>query len=233
MNLQALISTFRQLAGDRAFPPLFSDEQVTEWLNEAEREAAERAKLLHERTRTDIVRVPLVVGQREYDLNPVFIDTDGDTMYVQRTTDSQRTRAVMRQTQADIEWVIANRANLTGWPDGFFIYSDGQGATARRLVLDRKPAEAGGYFWLSGYRYPLSPMTASDDEPEIHQRHHMHLIDWVLFRAFNTRDLEGSSEARSAKHLGMFTDHFGGKSDANVQRKRYRHRASVVRPIGF
>lgn len=235
MNLQALIFTFRQLAGDRAFPPLFSDEQVTEWLNEAEREAAERAKLLHERTRTDIVRVPLLVGQREYDLNPVFIDTDGDTMYVQRDTDSERTRAVCRQTQADIEWTIAERANLTGWPDGFFIYSDGQGATARRLVLDRKPAQAGGYFWLSGYRYPLEAMDVNDleSEPEIHPRHHAHLIDWALFRAFSTRDLEGAAETRAAKHKADFAEHFGQKTDANVQRKRLRHRGTVVRPIRF
>lgn len=230
MNLQALISTFRQLAGDRAFPPLFSDEQVTEWLNDAEREAAERGKLLHERTRTDIVRVPLLVGQREYELSPLFIDTDGDTMYVQRATDTERTRAVHRQSQADIEWTIAERANLTGWPDGFFIYSD---SLPRRLVLDRKPAEAGGYFWLSGYRYPLESMEDSTDEPEIHPRHHPHLIDWALFRAYSTRDLEGAAEARADKHKADFAGHFGQKTDANVQRKRLRHRGGHVRPIPF
>lgn len=233
MNLQALISTFRQLAGDRAFPPLFSDAQVTEWLNDAEREAAERARLLHERVLTGIVRVPLLVGQREYQLHPLFIDTDGDVMYIQRPNDTGRSRPVHRQTQADIEWTIANRSNLTGWADGFFIYGDGQGSTARRLVLDRSPAEAGGFFWLSGYRYPLEEMVDPSDEPEIHPRHHPYLIDWAQFRAFSTRDLEGAADTRSEKHKTAFAEHFGQKTDANVQRKRLRHRASLVRPIGF
>lgn len=233
MELQALISTYRQLAGDRANPPLFDDTEVTFWVNEAEREAAERAKLLHERILTDIVRVPLVVGQREYNLSPLFIDTDGDCMYIQRPGDTGRTRPVWRQAQADIEWTVAQRSNLSGWADGFFIYSDGQGAAARRLVLDRKPTEVGGYFWLSGYRYPLEPMTAPGDEPEIHPRHHMHLIDWVLFRAYSARDLEAAADARSAKHEAAFNGHFGMKRDANVQRKQLKHRAPTVRPISF
>lgn len=235
MNLQALISTFRQLSGDRASPPLFSDEEIVAWLNEAENEAAERARLLHERLNPDIVRVPLIVGTREYWLHPLFIDTDGETIRIQRTNDTEPTRFVYRQTQTDIEWSLTHRANLSGWADGFLIYSDGQGATARRLVMDRKPAEPDGFVWLSGYRYPLEPLNLNDPEaePEIHPRHHQFLVEWALYRAYRTRDLEGAAEGRSNRHLATFEEQFGRKTNANVGRKRLRHRAPVVRGINF
>ena len=46
MTLEELIASFREDATDKVGPYLWEDETVTRWLNEAQDEAAVRARLL-------------------------------------------------------------------------------------------------------------------------------------------------------------------------------------------
>lgn len=230
MELQQLIAVFRQQSGDDGAPYLYSDEEVTGWLNDGERRAAIGAKLIEDRTNPDVVRVPLTVGQKVYTLHEAVFDNLSDVIFLERAGVTNR-RPVARAKQDDIEWCHAHRPNQSGPAEGWVIHGDD--TAGRRLMLDRGPGEVGNVLWLSVYRYPLTPMADDADEPEIHSRHHLHLVDWALFKAYNTRDMEGSAPGRADRHKALFVEHFGILEDANVQRKQLRHRATVCRPIDF
>ena len=63
MDLSALIDEFRNQSGDHGVPAFWPDPTVTAFLNRAEHEAAERAKLLPDKTTASVVNVPLVINQ--------------------------------------------------------------------------------------------------------------------------------------------------------------------------
>lgn len=227
MDLTALISRFRTLSGDHGVPAFWPDEQVTGFLNEAEREACERARLLYDKTTLEATRIPLVTGQREYLLHPSVFDVEAIGLM---RPGGDRSWPLCRSTDADMRWSIQHRPNLSGWGKYFFVYGDGAG---RRLVIDRLPGEPGGELQLEVYRYPLQELVDPDDEPEIPPRHHSALVHWALHLAYQTRDMEGASINRAAFHEAEFIKHFGMRDDANVARKKVRHRAPVVRAQRF
>lgn len=231
MDLRALENRFRTLSGDHGQPPLFTQSEVYDWANEAEREAAERGRLLADHTTEDVVQVALIAGQREYILHPKVIDVE--SARIQRPGSNGGTRPLCIATLDDMRWGIENRPNLSGWADAFYIYGEpsGDGFDGIHLVLDRKPEQNGGILFMHVYRYPLLDMEAPDDEPEISPRHHDGLIDWMLHRAYSTRDMEGSASARADRHAAAFEARFGVRRNANVTRKQRRHRPSVVKPL--
>ena len=231
MDLTALIAGFRQQAGDHATPPLFPDADVIGWLNEAEHEACGRARLLYDRTTADVTQIALVQAQREYRLDPSVIDVESVSLL--RPGAAGQIHLVNRVGREDMDWSLTYRPNLAGWANTYYAYGDGDEYEGRHLVLDRVPNEAGGVLRFAVYRYPLQSMEQPSDEPEINPRHHPFLIEWALYRAYQTRDMEGSSPGRSDRHLANFAARFGELIDENVKRKQLRHRAPVVRAIEF
>ncbi len=229
MDLSELLNTFRGRAGDRGVPPLYPDETAIPWANEAEREAAERARLLYDRTTPEVVLIPLLVGQGEYFLHPSVFDVD--TVDLKRPGETDRYWTVNRDRYGSLFGGLTHRPNRAGWAEWWAVYGDatGDGALGKRLLLDRKPSVVDGELRLGVYRYPLVEMEDPGDEPEIAPRHHAGMIDWMLHRAYLTRDQEAEARVRSAEHLAMFTARFGERADANVARKQLRHRAPRVR----
>lgn len=232
MNLSALISRFRILSGDHGVPAFWSDAEVTAYLNEAEREAAERARLLYDKTTAEVVQIALLPTVREYRLHPSIFDVDAAGILRPGGT---RNCAVLRATEEDMRWSLQHRPNLSGWAGYYTIYggASGDGTLGKYLTLDRQPQEAGGILYLEAYRYPLVEMEDGEDEPEIAPRYHEALVHWALYQAYSTRDAEGNSDARASKHEAEFERRFGLRDDANVARKKVRHRAPVVKAQRF
>ena len=228
MDLSALKSSFRNQSGDHGVPALWDDPTVTAFLNEGEREAAERARLLYDLTTPAVCRVELLPDTRHYPLHHTIFDVrmaaltpaGGRQRLLCRAGDDPMQRALMRER--------------AGWADFFATeVMTGNGATGLHLTIDRAPTEAGGFLMLSAYRHPLVDMEDDTDEPEIPERYHPGLVHWALHRAYQTRDMEGSAAQRSAFHEAEFVKLFGDRQDANVMRKQARHRPTVVRPARF
>lgn len=232
MDISALIARFRTLSGDHGVPALWPDSEVIGFFNEAEREAAERAKLLYDKTTPEVVEIDLLPDVREYRLHPKVFDVEAVNLL---RPNGGRTCSLCRADEGDMRWSINHRPNLSGWAGYFLVYGepDGAGNEGKFLILDRKPAEAGGKLFIEAYRYPLVDMEDGSDEPEIGPRHHDALVHWALCVAYKTRDIEGSADARADKHEAEFIRRFGSRDDANVMRKKVRHRAPVVRPARF
>lgn len=228
MDLSALVARFRTLSGDHAVPPLWHTRDVIGFFNEAEREAAERARLLFDRHTPGIVEVPLLAGQREYRLHPKVFDVESAA--IRRPGSNGATCALSRASAEDMRWSLQNRPNLTGWGGHFMVYGEASSAEGKHIVLDRVPEQPGGMLVLECYRYPLVDMEDPGDEPEIAPRHHDGLVHWALAVAYRSRDMEADAEARANRHEAEFERRFGLREDANVMRKQLRHRAGRVKP---
>lgn len=228
MDLSELIASFRDLSGDHGVPAFWPDQTVKRFLNEGEREAAQRGKLLPDKTTPVVVDVPLVVGQTDYRLHPSIFDVVA--VWLGRGGSDPRRCLLERALEGDISHAQNTQPGREGWARDFDVYGEPGSMTLR---LGRAPADAGGTLRLEVYRYPLLDMEDDSDEPEIAPRHHEGLVQWALKRAYDTRDMEFSAPQRMVTAESEFTKLFGERHDANVMRKKRRHRAPVVRQARF
>lgn len=230
MDTISLLSRFRRQSGDRATPPLWSDEEVIEYLNEGEDRAAIGARLLYDRETEAAAQVPLLVGVRDYRLHPAVFDVDTAALL----RPDQTRRCPLDRADPDALHRYVERTQPTGWPREFAAIGDPRDGLGMSLRLDRAPTEAGGVLHLAVFRRPLTPLTVPVEgqpaaEPEIDARHHAALLDYALYRCYLTRDMEGDAGGRAERHKARFEEHFGLTPDAGVQRKQARHRARTVR----
>ena len=117
MDLSALIDEFRNQSGDHGVPAFWPDPTVTAFLNRAEHEAAERAKLLPDKTTASVVNVPLVIGQTDYLLHPSIFDVVG--VWLSRGGTDPRRWLVCRSLEGDISYDQQHRPTQAGWAREF------------------------------------------------------------------------------------------------------------------
>lgn len=225
MTLGQLIAQARILLDDRKAPFLWDDDSLTLWLNEAQREAVERGRLLYDKVTTALCQINLVEGQYEYPLDPLVIDVD-----VARLRSGRR--PLERSTDERFQCYSKTRV---GPAQEFLVYETGGQLMLR---LDRQPPDptdlpAESYtpiLDLQVYRFPLADMVDMSDAPEILSALQLNLIHWAAYRAFSTRDSDAGDSDRADRADATFTRAFGQKIDANVRRKQLRHRATICRP---
>lgn len=215
MNLEALLAELRSRLDDEAAPYLWSDESLTLYLNEAEREAAVRAKLLYDDTTPDFTHLAAIADAPTVLLDPRVLQVDRvllDGRQLLRTT----------VDQLDREYGEGRWRNHKGRPHSFIEESDW-------LRLYPTP-QADGDLRLALWRLPAEDMAAPADEPEIDARWHLQMIEWAVHLAFKRRDSDAEDARRAAAADTTFTAAFGIREDANVQRKQRIKRVPVVRP---
>lgn len=214
MNLVELIRRFRVLAHDSVTAVgsdgddlLWSDQDITDWFNDAEIEACVRGRLLREDALPAMCQINLVPGQHTYPLHPKLYEIIN--LRLRSATDT-RSRPIFLKSR---EWLDENRPD---WrddtnPPRFAV----QNETSLRIVGG---ITAGDVLLLEAYRLPLQDLALPDpqnpsapvhDTPEIHEASHKHLIDWVLHKAFSIPDTEAFDKERSADAEEAFTAHFG------------------------
>lgn len=207
MTLEELIRRFRTLAVDKVQPYLFADEDVIDWLNDAQRQACIRGRLLREDANLAVCEIALTPGQRTYPLhksvyeiiNARIVPGNGD-----------RARTVFLASR---EWMDGN---MPDWRDEqgqaeFAIQDD----TSIRVV---GVITTGDKLVIECYRTPLKVLANDVDKPEIHEAHHEHLIQWALHKAFSVVDAETFDAQRSERAENEFTRYFGTLPDSDLRR---------------
>lgn len=207
MTLEDLIRRFRTLAVDKVQPYLFADEDVIDWLNDAQRQACIRGRLLREDANPAVCEIALTPGQRTYPLhksvyeiiNARIVPGNGD-----------RARTVFLASR---EWMDGN---MPDWRDEqgqaeFAIQDD----TSIRVV---GVITTGDKLVIECYRTPLKVLANDVDKPEIHEAHHEHLIQWALHKAFSVVDADTFDPQRSDRSEAAFTNYFGRMPDSDLRR---------------
>lgn len=207
-TLKQLVDRFRVDAKDDVEPYIFSPEFVREALNEAEQEAAIRARLLHESDNERVCVIALVPGKSAYRLHESLYELT----HIMRIEDGQQPVPLEIKS---VEWL--NKEHPDWRTDHKYVLPYVvQTDTVLRLAT---PPAAAGQLRLEGYRLPLRAMCADTDTPEIHTAHHDKLVHWALHRAFLQPDADGFDPQRAATSLAKFTEYFGLRPDADLRRE--------------
>lgn len=207
-TLKQLVERFRVDAKDDVEPYIFSPEFVKEALNEAEHEAAIRARLLHECDNERVCVIDLVPGKSAYRLHESLYELT----HIMRIEDGQQPVPLEIKS---VEWL--NKEHPDWRTDHKYVLPYVvQTDTGLRLAT---PPAAAGQLRLEGYRLPLRAMCADTDTPEIHTAHHDKLVHWALHRAFLQPDADGFDPQRAATSLAKFTEYFGLRPDADLRRE--------------
>lgn len=217
MKLTDLIRRFRTEANDKAQPYFWSDLEVTDWLNDAEDEAALRARLIYEQVDADVCEVSIESGEASYELHPSLYELSN--MHFKILGDSRRYPVVMKSPEEldriQPDWRERVGLGSNGWCGGLYLMQSDKG-----IRLAPVPDQDGTLF-IEGYRLPLDPMKLADKEtvePEINKAHHRHLIQWALHKAFSIPDTEAFDATRAAIAEEEFTRYFGIRPDADLRR---------------
>ena len=206
MTLEDLIHRFRVLSLDNVTPPFWADEDVIDWLNEAQNEACIRARLIREDELEAVCSIALTPGTHTYALNPLVYEII--SLWIKPA--SGRKRPVKLRSR---EWLDHHLLEWRDcpWPAEIAIQDD----TTVRIV---GAVEAGDTLELECYRLPRRPMASGTDRPEIHTMHHAHLVQWALHRAFGVPDADSFDANRSDRAEAEFTKYFGLRPDADMRR---------------
>ena len=211
MILSELIRRFRVAAFDQEQPYLFADEDITDWLNDAVKEAAIRGRLIHESSNPDVCVINILPDVDTYPLHESLYEIEH----------ARHTYEVLpaRWTNWDVVYQVSQEEVLDGLP----YLNKNNGAPAYLVQHDthiqiHPMPERAGVIKLSGYRTPLAPMVLDTDRPEINLIHHEYLIYWALHKSFGIPDSEVFDMNRSALAEQEFTDYFGMRPDSDLRR---------------
>lgn len=220
MNVADFIEAFRSELADKEEPPLWSDDEIAAYLNEAVQEACERAYLIEDRSTLAVCAIALQPGVDTYSLHSSVFE-------IKRLTYQGRPLCETSVEALDAEspgWEARQ-----GQPRGF-IFEQASGVQPARVRLVPTPNQAGAVA-LTVYRGALKPLNSAQDnaKPEIHESYHARLKDWIYRCAFLKQDSDTQDKSRAAEFAAQFTQSFGERPDANVQRKQRDRSPPVVR----
>lgn len=202
--------------------PLFSDDLLNRALNEAQAEAAVRARLLRDEVTdsvtlvTALANAPVVLLHRSiFDVDRVERADDGTVLHPTSKPALDRRDRLWRSRSAErpCEFVVQVR------PD-------------ERLQLLLVPVPTiDTTLRLTVYRTPRFAMEAEDDVPEIAPVHHDGLVAWACHRALSNRDPDQYEPDKAAKFEKEFTAQFGVRLSAEDRRlqREPRERTAIAR----
>lgn len=207
MTLDELMAIFRDESGDIDRPFVWGDELVRMWFNEAQKEAAIRARLLHESANPLVCQIAVTAGVSVYPLHAALYEIDH--IAFAPAGDSRR-YGVKLISREELDVARTDWRERTGQPE-FAIQSD----TSIRLAFT---PDGAGVLHMEGFRLPVANMGFDFDTPEIHAAHHEKLIHWVMYRAFSRTDTEIVDLARADRANAEFSAYFGLRPDADLRR---------------
>ena len=206
MHREALRRRVRLLAQDTATPYLWLDEDIDDWLNEAQQEAAIRARLLRATPQSHpaLCEFSLTAGESAV--------TVPDALY--EITHQEWAAGSERRPLKLVsrEWMDTTMPGWRAMP----------AADPDYLVQDRQQLEvvpppiADGSVLIEGYRLP-EPMGADDEEPGIPLAHHIYLVQWALHVGYSLPDAETFNPGKSQAAEAEFTRYFGARPDADLR----------------
>ncbi len=193
MNLRELVNHTRcAVLRDTAVPSLWSDTEITRYLNQAEAEFAIRTHEIVDGATEAVVKLVTVPGQQVYDLHPSILIINEMGIVEYDLTDPQapvetnytelhdHTRRQLRRRYAKgrpcryTAQVRTDSVRLDPIPDAVYTIE---------MVVARKP---------------IKPLTSGGQSPEIDEQYHLHLCDFAAFRCLSNNKPEGADMASGA-----------------------------------
>ncbi len=200
MNLRNFISDFRRDVRDLGKPPMWSDPEIIDFVNQAEDEACRRAGLLVDSS-SSITEISVSAGD-------YAVELDSSVIYVRRVR-VQGGQVLQPRVSRSMD------EDAPGWEDTpagnpVIFVPDWESGKLRIWP----PFSSAATLRLTVVRTPLNEMLEDSDEPEIPRRYHKSLLDWVKHLAYQKQDADTMDIAKSAQFEERFTAEFGPPSAA-------------------
>lgn len=195
MNSTELIELYRAEMRDTEEPYLISDAALYSYLDDAQKWFCRLTEGIEDSRTLDVTRLEIVPGTEWYPTSKLIL----------KLRTAHRT-----DTGAPVELLSAEKASRMD------IRFDGRQGPLRYLVagLEKNTLRA----WpmpnetvtleLNTFRLPLSSITdAGDQELEIDEQHHRHLLLWVKHLAYDNHDVEMFDRRKSDDYAAKFKDY--------------------------
>ncbi|MOA06630.1 hypothetical protein D3C78_1262800 [compost metagenome] len=208
MTRDELIAEFRVMTRDLVEDYLWQTAWVARWIDQAEAEACLRGRLLYESGDPMLCEIAVAPGVAHYLLHPALYEL---AHVAWRASGANRREPVKLVSTEWLDDRVRDWRDLAGAPEYVV-----QGDTGLRLVPQ---PDADGVLLLEGYRLPVRSVAASGSStPEIHPAHHIHLLQWVLYRAYSHPDTETLNPGKAAEAERAFSAYFGERPDSDLRR---------------
>lgn len=222
MTLADLIASFRVDADDEAGPEsahLWSREEVIRFLNEAEDEACQRARLIFDSSTVAVCQITVTTAASVYALHASILDIYRATL----TNAAGDICALTPTDRIELDRVRPDWRTVARRPSAFIQHDT-------KIELDAV-VDAAYTLNLEVYRLPLTTMDFDQDVPEINRMHHRHLVQWALHRAYSKPDSETLNLDKSARAEQAFTSVFGNRPSADMRKKQQANRPHRVKAV--
>lgn len=191
MNLEELLQRFRFETRDIVGDPndtLFSNELITQWLNEAQNKFCERTGWIRDYTTDDICLIPLEAGVETYNLHSAIISVLSAII--------EGNNYSLRSISMDvIDW------NTQRFPTRFPheiiqevgepIYFLTDQSTGEIKVFPTPDAEYNLRLRVMRRPYKMLNTDYDHKSPEIPEQYHFCLVDYACWRAFSSAEIDG------------------------------------------
>lgn len=212
MNSTEALALLRQEVFDNETPYLLSDATLYAYLDDAQKMFCRLTHGIEDTRTVELTRLAIEAGTDWYDLSPLVLKV---------------AKAVRVDNGKPLDLVTAEMAEKQGRRFGATITGVPQalvtGMSKNAVRVWPMPSEAVDVE-MTVFRLPLVTITdEGDQEFEVDEQHHQHLLLWAKYRFFDNHDLEIFDPKRSVDYENRFRNYC---AKAKNEQERYR------RPVG-
>jgi len=235
LTLEELATLFRQdvddLPGDTVTDVnwkntdtglLWSNQEIVRYANQAVNEFCFRQPILDADLTPAITRIPVLASTNIYTLSPKILSIR--RVKLVETVSGDEFILTKRTTQ----WMDLNRAkwDLEAAPTEGTVEFYIEDTDTHQIQLYLTP-DAAGTLHMTVDRLPTVYMLWTNRHqiiPEIHEQHHLCLLDWMKYMAYKKRDSETEDKKLALEFLEAFTAMVGDRPSARLLRVRKQER---------
>lgn len=213
MKLEQLRDHLRiNILDDQATPQLWSDETLDLYINQAQDEAAIRARLFR---RSESITV--LAGSNLIDLESDVIEVIQVVLPGYGALEPLDDRALPMQ---------AGVTNRTGRPSRFIPASPVLGMGSQVQIY---PTPAFDVQLSVTVNHTPAPLEDAEDECLIPSSRQLAMLHWAAYLAYSMRDSDAEDKTRATSHEQKFIEAFGMRHDAATERSRADKRRHTTR----
>jgi len=186
----------RGLLDDNQTPYLWSDAELTAYLNKSINELCEEAELLKDSTTTAICQIAIVAGKSIYSLDERVLKIKRARLVIYDTWITRRTTEFMDRYYRSWDSVLTS----PGTPAAFI-----EDQNTGKITIYPVP-DADDTLKMTVVRLPLVQMstTTLTASPEVHMKYHFDLLDGILWRAYSKQDAETYDPKKANTHRALW-----------------------------
>jgi hypothetical protein len=219
VNSTDLLNYFRGEVNDLAQPPMWTDQEIFIWMDDAQREFCRRVQGLPDATTPEVVKVQAHAGQAFSKLHPSIMK-------------------IRMAQRADFNELLITNVSDLGTP----VHRDyGTRPTSIRLDATQGPLEtvvlgmevdkcrwapiplADETVTLVVDRFPICEISKKGQEFEIQRQHHIRLFDWMAHRAYSKQDADTYDRTQADRYQAVFIQ-YCAEARSELERLRQKNR---------